>query len=123
VPLRKSSVGVGLGGVVTVHPRVHATTVNRTDCGLWAAKPFIVRFFTGLSRPRVTVLGNEFAGEIEAVGHGVTSFRVGDRVIDYMAEDFTEDEQSYHVVLDAVGKRSFGRYKRLLKPGGISRRT
>jgi len=71
----------------------------------------------------VTVLGNEFAGEIEAVGPGVTSFRVGDRVIDYMAEDFTEDEQSYNVVLDAVGKSSFGRCKRLLKPGGISRRT
>jgi len=123
VPLRKSNVGVGLGEVVTVHPRVHATTVNRTDCGLRAAKPFIVRFFTGLSRPRVTVLGNEFAGEIEAVGPGVTSFRVGDRVIDYMAEDFTEDEQSYNVVLDAVGKSSFGRCKRLLKPGGISRRT
>jgi NADPH:quinone reductase-like Zn-dependent oxidoreductase len=88
VPLRKSNVGVGLGEVVTVHPRVHATTVNRTDCGLRAAKPFIVRFFTGLSRPRVTVLGNEFAGEIEAVGPGVTSFRVGDRVFGYNGSSF-----------------------------------
>ncbi|HEX2374386.1 MAG TPA: NAD(P)-dependent alcohol dehydrogenase, partial [Actinomycetota bacterium] len=34
--------------------RVHATTVNRTDCGFRAAKPFIVRFFAGLARPRVT---------------------------------------------------------------------
>ena len=42
--------------------KVHATTVNRTDCGLRAAKPFIVRFFTGLIRPRVRILGNEFAG-------------------------------------------------------------
>jgi NADPH:quinone reductase-like Zn-dependent oxidoreductase len=40
--------------------RIHATTVNRKDCGLRAAKPFIVRFFTGLTRPRVTVLGSEF---------------------------------------------------------------
>ncbi len=203
--------------------KVHATTVNRTDSGLRAAKPFINRFFTGLSRPRVTVLGNEFAGEVEAVGSGVTSFEVGDRVfgyngsrfgahaeyvampedgslatmpanvtyeetapstegshyalslirkakirsgqdvlvngatgaigsaavqllkrlgaevtavcdtehvelvrglgadrvIDYTAEDFTKDEQTYDVVLDAVGKSSFGRCKRLLKPGGI----
>jgi NADPH:quinone reductase-like Zn-dependent oxidoreductase len=202
--------------------KVHATTVNRTDCGLRAAKPFIVRFFTGLRRPRVTVLGNEFAGEVEAVGRGVTSFEVGDRVfgyngssfgahaeylalpqdglvatmpasltyeeaapstegshyalsliraaklqrgqdvlvngatgaigsaavqllkhlgatvtavcatehlelvrgvgadrvIDYTAEDFTKDEQTYDVVLDAVGKSSFGRCRRLLKPGG-----
>ena len=27
--------------------RVHATTVNRTDCGWLAVKPFVVRFFTG----------------------------------------------------------------------------
>jgi NADPH:quinone reductase-like Zn-dependent oxidoreductase len=203
--------------------KVHATTVNRTDCGLRAAEPFVNRFFTGLIRPRVTVLGNEFAGEVEAVGSGVTSFEVGDRVfgyngsrfgahaeylaipedgsvatmpanvtfeeaapstegshyalslirkakirsgqgvlvngatgaigsaavqllrrlgadvtavcdtenvelvrglgagrvIDHTAEDFTKDEQTYDVVLDAVGKSSFGRCKRLLKPGGI----
>ena len=203
--------------------KVHATTVNRTDCGFRAAKPFIVRFFTGLIRPRVTVLGSEFAGVVEAVGEGVTAFTVGDRVfgysegrfgahaeylrfpttvrsppcrrtqpssrplrvprvrttrsrtsarqrsaagstcwsmarpepsarrrssslkslgasvtavcgaphvelvrglgadrvIDYTAEDFTKDEQTYDVVFDAVGKSSFGRCKRLLKPRGI----
>ena len=203
--------------------KVHATTVNRTDSALRAAKPFVNRFFTGLTRPRVTVLGNEFAGEVEAVGRSVTSFEVGDRVfgytgtrfgahaeyvampedgslatmpanvtyeqaatstegahyalahikaarirdgqdvlvygatgaigsaavqllkslganvtavcdtknvelvrhlgaervIDYTTEDFTKDEQTYDVVLDAVGKSSFGRCKPLLKPRGI----
>jgi NADPH:quinone reductase-like Zn-dependent oxidoreductase len=202
---------------------VHATTVNRTDCGYRAAKPFILRIFSGLFRPRVTVLGNEFAGEVEAVGNNVTSFEVGDRVfgytegpfgahaeymtiredgwlatmpanvtyeqaapgtegshyalsfirrakiqsgqyvlvngatgaigsaavqllkslgadvtatcdtenvelvrglgadrvIDYTAEDFTKDEQTYDVVLDSVGKSSFSRCRRLLRPGGI----
>jgi NADPH:quinone reductase-like Zn-dependent oxidoreductase len=205
--------------------KVHATTVNRTDSGLRAAKPFINRFFTGLRRPRVTILGNEFAGAVEAVGSGVTSFQVGDRVfgyngtrfgahaeyltmpqdgslatipadltydeaaastegshyalsmirkaklrrgqdvlvygatgaigsaavqllkhlganvtavcasehlelvrglgadrvIDYTAEDFTKDEQRYDMVLDAVGKSSFGRCKRLLSPGRANR--
>jgi NADPH:quinone reductase-like Zn-dependent oxidoreductase len=42
-----------------------------------------------------------------------------DRVIDYTSEDFTKDTQMYDVVLDAVGKSSFGRCKRLLKPRGI----
>ena len=42
-----------------------------------------------------------------------------DRVVDYTAEDFTKDEQTYDVVLDAVGKSSFGRCRRLLRPGGI----
>jgi NADPH:quinone reductase-like Zn-dependent oxidoreductase len=41
-----------------------------------------------------------------------------DRVIDYTAEDFTKDEQRHDVVLDAVGKSSFFRCRRLLKPGG-----
>jgi NADPH:quinone reductase-like Zn-dependent oxidoreductase len=203
--------------------KVRATTVNRTDCGVRAAKPFIYRFFLGLRRPRVTVLGTEFAGEVEAVGPRVTSFEVGDRVfgfsgdrfgahaeylavpeggvlaampanlsyeeaapgtegsqyalsgiraakarsgqdvlvngatgaigsaavqlwkhlgarvtavcgtehldlvkglgadraVDYAAEDFTKDEQRYDVVHDAVGKSSFGRCRRLLKPGGV----
>lgn len=203
--------------------RVLATTVNRTDCAIRSAKPFINRFFSGLLRPKATVLGCEFAGVIESVGKGVTSFQVGDkvfgfsewrfgahaeyltigedgslatmpsnvtyeqaaastegshyalamitkakiesgqhvlvngatgaigsaavqllknigadvtavcatehvglvrglgadRVIDYTAEDFTKDAQRYDVVLDAVGKSSFGRCKGLLGPGGI----
>jgi NADPH:quinone reductase-like Zn-dependent oxidoreductase len=41
-----------------------------------------------------------------------------DRVIDYTAQDFTRDEQRYDVVLDAVGKSSFLRCRRLLKPRG-----
>ena len=68
--------------------KVHATTVNRTDSGLRAAKPFVNRLFTGLTRPRVTVLGNEFAGEVEAVGSGVTSFQVDDRVFGYNGTRF-----------------------------------
>ena len=202
--------------------KVHATTVNRTDCGFRAGRPFFVRALTGLPRPRVTVLGSEFAGAVEAVGHSVTAFAVGDRVfgfkglpfgahadyltipedgflatipaqlsfeeaapstegshyalaligkakvrsghdvlvngatgaigsaavqllkhlganvtatcgsehlelvkdlgadrvIDYTAQDFTRDTQRYDVVLDAVGKSSFLRCRRLLKPGG-----
>lgn len=62
---------------------VHATTVNRTDCGIRAGKPFFVRALTGLSRPRATILGNEFAGIVESVGSGVTRFSTGDRVFGY----------------------------------------
>jgi NADPH:quinone reductase-like Zn-dependent oxidoreductase len=205
--------------------RVHATTVNRTDVGLRSGKPFFSRFLTGLVRPRATIMGNEFAGQVEAIGSGVASFEVGDRVfgfsgfsgpfgahaeyvtipesgpvaaipadlpfeeaapstegshyalsnirkakigggqdvlvygatgaigsaavqllrsvgasvtavcatanvelvrdlgagrvIDYTAQDFTKDDREYDVVFDAVGKSSFGRCRRLLKPGGI----
>lgn len=63
--------------------RVHATTVNRTDCGFRAGTPFIVRFFAGLPKPRRTILGTEFAGVVEAIGSAVRNFRVGDRVFGF----------------------------------------
>jgi NADPH:quinone reductase-like Zn-dependent oxidoreductase len=68
--------------------KIHATTVNRTDCATRMAKPFFARFFTGLMRPKKTILGTEFAGEIEAVGKDVTSFKVGDRVFGFNGIDF-----------------------------------
>jgi len=68
--------------------RVHATTVNRTDCGFRAAKPIIVRFFSGLIRPKATVLGTEFAGVVAAIGTGVTSFEVGDKVFGFSEDRF-----------------------------------
>ena len=63
--------------------RVQATTVNRADCGFRGAKPWFIRPFSGLVRPRVKILGNEFAGVVEAVGPAVTSFAAGDRVFGY----------------------------------------
>ena len=203
--------------------RIHATTVNRTDCHRRAAKPFLWRFFAGLLRPKQRILGGEMAGEVEAVGSSVTEFAVGDhvfgtsgpklgghaeylcrkesgliahkpagltfeeaaaipdgalsaitclrraelsagqamlvygasgsvgtagvqlarhfgaditavcntanlelvrslgadRVIDYTQEDFAQNGETYDIVFDAVGKLSFARVRRSLKPGGI----
>lgn len=204
--------------------RVRATTVNRTDCGYRGGKPFIIRFFSGLRRPKTPIWGTEFAGVVEAVGTEVTGYTVGDRVlgycegtfgahaeymtvkadrplvmkipdgatfaevapstegahyamgflrragiepgsdvmiygasgaigsaavrfakimgmrvtavcgsnamaiverlgadrvIDYQAEDIYADDQRYDLIVDAVGKRSFLRMRRLLKPKGI----
>ena len=60
--------------------KIHATTVNRTDCGFRKAEPFIVRFFSGFLRPKRKILGSELAGEVDAVGAAVTQFEVGDHV-------------------------------------------
>ena len=201
--------------------RVHATTVNRTDCGWVKAKPFIVRYFIGIRRPKRRILGMELAGVVEAIGPAVTEFAVGDEVFgvtgfgahaeyvclperaavahkpagltfeeaaavcdgacialscfkhadlregrsilvygasgsvgtaavqlakhfgadvtavcnaknlelarslgarevfDYEREDFAKRGETYDVVFDAVGKRTFRNCKRALKPGGI----
>jgi NADPH:quinone reductase-like Zn-dependent oxidoreductase len=203
--------------------KVYATTVNRTDCAILLAKPFIMRFFTGLRRPRRKGMGTDFAGKIESIGKNVSNFKIGDRVwgfndqgigtqaqyivlketspiitipdtisyseaaasaegmhyaintinkvklkagdavlvngatgaigsaalqllkyygtnvtavcntknielvrslgadkvIDYTTQDFTKDDQTYHLVIDAVGKSSFSKCKHLLRPGGV----
>ena len=202
--------------------KIYATTVNRTDCGFRKAEYFIIRFFNGFFKPKRTILGNEFAGKIEATGAAVKTFKPGDsvfglstfkfgahaeyicvaeegsitikpanmsyeeaaavcdglmlgmnlirkkdfqqiqkilvngatgsigsacvqlanyygaditavcntknlalvkslgahEVIDYTKEDFTKNGQLYDIVIDAVGKNSFFRCKKILKPGG-----
>jgi len=60
--------------------RVHATTVNRTDCGLRAGEPFVSRLISGFPRPRWRILGTELAGTVEAAGAAVTQFAAGDEV-------------------------------------------
>lgn len=59
---------------------VHAASVNRTDTGFRAGKPFIVRLFTGFGKPKWRIPGMELVGEVEAVGSAVTEFAGGDRV-------------------------------------------
>lgn len=203
--------------------RVYATTVNRTDCGILRGKPYLIRAFVGLTKPRDLVPGTDFAGQIEAIGKDVTSFKAGDRVfglhdeglcsqaeymvirenraltkipdgisyqeaaasaegahyaynfidkvpltkgdkvlvngatgaigtaavqllkyfgatvtavgntknmemmkslgadkiVDYLKEDFTKDQEKYHFVFDAVGKSSFPECKHLLLPKAV----
>jgi NADPH:quinone reductase-like Zn-dependent oxidoreductase len=67
--------------------KVYATTVNRFDTATREANrhsglaiSLLSRLVSGLLRPRHRVLGNEFAGEVDAVGAAVREFAVGDRV-------------------------------------------
>jgi NADPH:quinone reductase-like Zn-dependent oxidoreductase len=203
--------------------KIHATTVNRTDCATLRAKPFLARMVTGLLKPKKPILGTEFAGVIEAIGKKVSTYKVGerifglddmglgshaayltisedsalaripknityeqaaastegahyaknfinkvdlksehnvlingasggigsaalqlvkyygasvtavcntknidlikslgaDKVVDYLMEDFTADDQKYNFVFDAVGKSSFAKCKPLLLNGGV----
>jgi NADPH:quinone reductase-like Zn-dependent oxidoreductase len=79
---------------------VHATTVNRTDCAHRAAHPFFMRGITGPVRPRVTVLGCEFAGVVQRVGGRVSTFRPGDPVFGYTEGRFGRHAEYLAVAAD-----------------------
>jgi len=60
--------------------KIHATTVTSTECTFRKGDPYMSRLFTGISKPKIKRLGEELAGEIEAVGKEVNQFMVGDQV-------------------------------------------
>ncbi len=79
--------------------RNHATTVNIGD--IWARNfkeitpsrftmplPLWLpsRIYFGFTKPRINILGSEFAGEVEAVGQDVKRFRKGDQVFGYRGQ-------------------------------------
>ena len=68
--------------------KIHAATVNRTDSGFLRGKPSFVRLVSGLFAPKRTILGNEFAGEVEEVGKDVKTLSTGDRVFGFSGVSF-----------------------------------
>jgi 2-desacetyl-2-hydroxyethyl bacteriochlorophyllide A dehydrogenase len=60
--------------------KIKATAVNSGDVRLRKADPFAVRFFLGLWKPKINILGCVFSGEVESVGKNVRLFKVGDAV-------------------------------------------
>ncbi len=59
--------------------KVRAVSLNASDWELLTGKPAYARF-RGVLKPRLTVLGSDVAGEVEAVGKSATKFKPGDQV-------------------------------------------
>jgi NADPH:quinone reductase-like Zn-dependent oxidoreductase len=72
---------------------IRAVAVSRSDCALRQGSPFISRSVTGLAKPKMPILGTEFAGQIEAVGARVTRFKVGDQVFAACGTSFGADAE------------------------------
>ncbi len=57
--------------------KIRATAVNQADNHVLSG---MLRYSTGLFKPKQQILGSDIAGVVEAVGENVTQFRVGDEV-------------------------------------------
>lgn len=64
-------------------------------------------------------LGAEVTGVCSTQNVELVKSLGADHVIDYTQDDFTQGDQRYDVIFDAVGKSSFGQAKSALTPNGI----
>jgi len=60
--------------------RIRAASITRADTMMRRGSPYLGRLMLGLTKPKYTGVGTGFAGEIEAIGSGVSLFKVGDQV-------------------------------------------
>ena len=90
--------------------KVHATTVNRTDCANLTAQPFIMRFVLGFFKPREALIGTDFSGEIVEIGAEVSQFKIGDQVFGF--GDMGIRSQAEYLVMPEDGNL-------LIKPGNV----
>jgi NADPH:quinone reductase-like Zn-dependent oxidoreductase len=60
--------------------KVYAASVNPAELHLLRADPFFARFYSGLLKPKNTILGADIAGQVESVGRNIKLFHIGDEV-------------------------------------------
>ena len=89
--------------------KIHASTATTASVIGRTGKPYFVRSFFGLTRPRKPTLGQELAGEVESIGRDVRSFKVGDKVFGMTGAKFGAHAQ-YLCVKEESALTSMPRY-------------
>ena len=78
--LRLGEVAKPVPGQGQVLIKVQAAAVNPYDWHFMRGEPYFMRMMVGLRAPKRNQLGLDFAGQVEAVGSGVTEFQPSDEV-------------------------------------------
>src|SRR5687767_7535056 len=91
--------------------KIHAASANPLDWRLMRATPFLARLENGLLKPKITKLGADIAGRVEAVGKNVTEFKPGDEVFGDIWSNGLGGFAEYGCALEAT---------LVLKPANIS---
>jgi NADPH:quinone reductase-like Zn-dependent oxidoreductase len=60
--------------------KVRAASVNPYDWHFMRGLPYLIRLMAGFRKPKVTRLGADVSGQVEAVGKNVSQFKPGDEV-------------------------------------------
>jgi len=82
--------------------RIYATTVTATEATFRKGEPYFSRLFTGLTKPKITTLGEELAGEVESAGKDVKQFKKGDHVFGTAGPGFGANAEYLCVPEDGV---------------------
>jgi len=76
------STTVGFGDIIARNYKNISPSKFTMPFPLW----FITKIYFGFSRPKISILGSEFAGEIESIGKDVKQFKQGDPVFGYLGQ-------------------------------------
>ncbi|BCB83805.1 NAD(P)-dependent alcohol dehydrogenase [Phytohabitans suffuscus] len=113
--------GLGYADAVTLVDGT-ALVFLRDHAKLHSGQSILVNGASGSVGVQAVQFARYFGADITAVCSGAGAdlvTRLGaHRVVDYTRTDFTEEGHTYDVVFDVAGTSSYGRCRRVLKPGG-----